>query len=197
MKAGLIVALLCPAAVSAQKIVDISQFGPIGARFDPQVYQQKLDCEVKPIKPALNFAFRFPAGYVFRVAMNQYVGPSHQWAVDTRIRPESGNRLPVYFEDSIKFSMTGNEAARAGASGGYWLGEGNYTVTWLLMDDLGRICRKEWKIGAALGSRSDPRLTIPPNTVVPLSFQGPLPSNRQASQRTPMRLTVPLIAVRR
>ncbi len=73
----LAIALLLASAGAAQTIVDPVRFGSILKALEPRAGEKPLRCEVTPIKPSLNFSFRFQAGYVVRVPMNQYSGAGH------------------------------------------------------------------------------------------------------------------------
>ena len=92
----LAIALLLASACAAQVIVDPARFGSVLKSLEPRADEKPLRCEVTPIRPSLNFSFRFQAGYVVRVPMNQYSGSGHGWAMLTRITPEGGGRQPVY-----------------------------------------------------------------------------------------------------
>ena len=83
---------LSPGACAAQVIVDPARFGSIVKALEPQADEKPLRCEVTPIRPSLNFGFRFQAGYVVSVPMNQYSGTGHGWSMVTRITPEGGGR---------------------------------------------------------------------------------------------------------
>src|SRR5436305_11838742 len=85
---------LCP-AVDAQSFVNIDRFPPAMRNFEWRPDDQPLACAVSSLRPALNFGFRFQAGYAVSIPMNQYRGKGHRWTVLMRVTPESGK--PVYF----------------------------------------------------------------------------------------------------
>ena len=86
----------------AQSIVNpIRLRGAIAQLEIAQAGEQALRCDVSPIKPSLNFSFRYQAGYMVTVPMNQYLGSGHGWSMLTRITPEGGDRKPVYLLSRI------------------------------------------------------------------------------------------------
>jgi len=111
--------------------------------------EKTLQCEVSPLHPALNFGFRFQAGYLVRVPMSQYEGPRHYWAMLLRITPEGGS--PTYLGSRMRLPDVPRTKVAMEVGGGYLLGEGKYKVAWGLYDDTGRVCRKEWSIDTKPG----------------------------------------------
>src|SRR5882672_2597100 len=142
--------LLCCCAF-AQRMVDPAGIPIAVAKFDQQPGEQALRCEVTPIRPTLNFSFRYQAGYVVRVPMNQYFGSGHRWAMlaritPARITPEGGVPKPVYLLTNISLPNTPKTKVELEAGGGYLLGEGTYAVNWVIFDDAGRVFRKNWRV---------------------------------------------------
>lgn len=58
----------------------------------------------------------------------------------------------MYLSDVVRLPPVPKTKLMATSSGSYWLGEGRYTVKWLLFDNGGRVCRKEWQVEAQLSS---------------------------------------------
>ena len=98
----LAIGLLLASACAAQVIVDPARVGSMVKALERQADEKPLRCEVTTIKPALNFGFRFQAGYVVHVPMNQYSGPDHGWAMLTRVTPEGGGQQPVYLGSRVR-----------------------------------------------------------------------------------------------
>jgi len=98
---------------------------------------ESLPCVVEAVQPALNFAFRFQAGYVVRAPMNAYRGGGHHWDVVFRVTPREGNGQPVLFTDSIDLPDDASSDAIEEVHGLFLLGEGHYHVKWSMLDDLG------------------------------------------------------------
>jgi hypothetical protein len=146
-----------------------------------------------PLRPVLDFSFRFQAGYVVRVPLNQYHGAGHHWIVITQVQAESGGQ-PVYFLDRLNLPSIPESNAVGEAGGGYVLGEGSYRVLFALVDDQGRVCRAEWKIDAALGvGARSVKMAVKPGTIDEISLR--TARSVQASNTPPIgRLTVLLHA---
>ncbi|MBV8844364.1 MAG: hypothetical protein JO307_16275 [Bryobacterales bacterium] len=198
----LLAASLC-AAASAQRIARKDNIANLAARLDPRPGDKSLTCEIQPIHPALNFGFRYQAGYFFGVRLSEFDGRRHRWTALTHITPEQSNAEEFYLIASGRFPAAPkdthlNPRLKAQAGGAFWLGEGRYKVKWLLQDDLGRVCRKEWNIEARLGHNDRKiKLTVVPNTVEALSWKG-FSNQEQPSDDTGVsRLTVLLDAAPR
>src|ERR1035441_1413946 len=98
----LAIAVLLASTGAAQVIVDAARFGSTLKSLEPRAGEQTLRCDVTPIQPSLNFSFRFQAGYVVRVPMNQYSGTGHGWAMITSITPQGGGQKPVYLASRVR-----------------------------------------------------------------------------------------------
>jgi hypothetical protein len=192
---SLAIALLLASACAAQAIVDSAKFGSIFKNLERQAGEKPLLCEVTPIKPALNFGFRFQAGYVVRVPMSQYSGPGHGWAMVTRITPEGGGQQPVYLASRVRLPPIPKTKIELEVGGGYLLGEGRYDVNWVMLDDTGRVCSNSWRVDAKLGRHErQVKVAMPRNTVGEFSLRGPSDRKRGADDAAPFRLTVLLHA---
>ena len=190
----LAIACLLASACAAQVIVDPARFGSILKALERQADEKPLRCEVTPIRPSLNFGFRFQAGYVVRVPMNQYSGPGHGWAMVTKITPEGGHP-PVYLASRIGLPSVPKTKVVVEMGGGYLLGEGRYDVNWTLLDDTGRVCRSSWRVDARLGRRErQVNLAMPRDTVADFTLRGRSGRKRGADAAAPIRLTVLLNA---
>lgn len=177
----LAILMLCALACGGQSIVDPKALGQVMSRFESNWQDRLLACSVTPFGPLLNYSLRIQAGYVVRVPMNQYFGPRHGWFMLTQITPEGGDRKPVFLASRTRLPDVPKTKAEVEIGGGYLLGEGNYAVRWMMMDDLGRVCRKEWRIHAEL-KRKERKFTVAlaPYTVTPFSL---LASNRPGGTR--------------
>ncbi len=191
----LAIACLLASAGSAQVIVDPARFGSIVKALERQADEKPLRCQVRPIRPSLDFGFRFQAGYVVTVPMDQYSGPGHGWAMLTRITPEGGGRQPVYLASRVRLPPVPKTKVNKEVGGGYLLGEGRYDVNWTLLDDTGRICRSSWRVDARLGRRErQVNLAMPRDTVADFTLRGRSGRKRGADDAAPIRLTVLLHA---
>jgi hypothetical protein len=178
------VSLLASAGFS-QTIVDPKQIQPNLREFTPAPNEPNFKCDVSPIKPALNFSFRFQAGYVLRVPMKQFVGPGHSWAILMRVTPQEGTGEPVYLAAAQRLPVVPENKLTAEFAGGFLVGEGRYTVDWAMVDEAGRTCRKQWRIHAKPGrSERDIRPAMAPGTVDDISLRRsgrPLAGSRNAA----------------
>jgi len=162
--------LLC-AALRAQLLVNPSKAAIAEGYFSDRTHDHPLRCEVSPLHPQLNYGFRFQAGYIVRVPMNQFSGPGHMWATMTKVTPE-GTQQPVYLGTSMKLPVVPKNKSVVDFGGFFLLGEGRYTVDWVLFDDMDRVCRKSWHVEAKLnGAERGLKIGMDPQTVAPVSFR--------------------------
>ena len=191
MRRFLILVLLTASGAAAQSIVDSARLSPAMMDFQGGFQDLPLQCEVTPIRPALNFSFRFQAGYVVRVPMSQYLGKGHLWVVLARVTPESGDGKPVYLGTRMRLPEIPQTKLEMELGGGYLLGEGRYQVAWKMWDDSGRVCRKNWRIDARLTrSEGKVKVALPAATVADLSLRGAPLTGRSEDDAPRIRLTV-------
>lgn len=156
----------------AQKVTDPQQLPAAVREFDAPQEHASWQCTVEPIKPALNFSFRFQTGYRMGATLNANPAGGRHWLLAFRVTPEGGQRKPIYFTDSIDPPASAPPGSPAQTSGLFLLGAGRYHVNWNLLDESGRVCRKQWTLDARL-SRSDRsiQLGMPPDTAADLSWR--------------------------
>lgn len=197
MRCLFVIILLASAIASGQTIVNPDR---ISAALKTVVNQREgkssLKCEVTPIKPALNWGFRFQAGYIARVPLDQYFGSGHRWAVIVKITPEQADGGPVYLITRLRLPNIPETKLHAETGGGYLLGEGRYHVAWTLVDETNRVCRKDWKVKVEL-SRGERKVRVAmlPNTVRELSLRDAMEVTRDKADVRPVRITVLLHAM--
>jgi len=170
-----IVALTACMAASAQSIVNNpNRLRNVIAQLEGALEgEQALRCDVSPTKPTLNYSFRYQAGYVVTVPMNQYLGSGHGWTMLTRVTPEGGDRKPVYQLSRIPLPRIPKTNVAVNIGGGYLLGEGVYNVRWMMLDDTGRVCRRNWRTDVHR-SRAERivKVAMPPDTVWEIGLRG-------------------------
>jgi hypothetical protein len=188
MRAGLIAGLLATAA-GAQNLVNPERLPSALRTFEPRPDESKLTCRVRPLKPSLNFGFRFQAGFVVTVPMKNYAGPRHRWTVLTRVTPAGGGK-PAYLSSMLRVPQVPQTNVELEVSGTYLLGEGRYDAQFQMVDEGGRVCRANWKLEARL-SRGDRKIhvAIPPGTVSDVAGRG-LPRAVMHDDAPPFRLTL-------
>jgi hypothetical protein len=184
------------AAASAQVIIDPSRLSPtLKQAVEHPERNPPLKCEVTPIRPMLNFGFRFQAGYVARVPLKQYRGPGHAWAIVSKITPEESPDQPVYLVTTATLPDIPKTNQHAESGGGYLLGEGRYMVEWTLFDDAKRVCHKNWNIKVALNAgERKVRTAMPPNRIGEISLRGSDYAKPPQADVRPVRITVLLHA---
>ncbi len=146
-----------------------------------------LACQVTAIRPFLNFSLRLQTGYIFR-----YSGSGHELTVLTAVAPDN-SATPAYFLDRIQLPQSPTDAQYE-ATGSFFLGAGHYHVDWLLSDESGRACHKQWDLTAEL-ARGDRgmKLAMPPGIAMDVSLHGVAQTGRSAAA-TSRRITVLLDA---
>jgi hypothetical protein len=172
----------------AQVVVNPERLPERLRHFEWRPDDEPLKCSVSAIRPALNYGFRFQAGFVVKVPMEQYRGKGHRWTIVMRVTPEAGT--PVYFVNRYALPDVPKTTVDIEVGGGFMLGEGKYRVAWKMVDDTGRVCRDDWKLDAKRRhSESRVRVAMAPNTAGPLSSwvagQG-----GQKDDAPPIRLTI-------
>jgi hypothetical protein len=190
MRRVLILMCVTSAGIPAQVVLNPARLSTAARNFEPASGSPVLQCQVVPIKPALNFGFRFQAGYVLRVPMSQYRGAGHSWSTVIRITPEGEDSKPVYLGGRVRLPNVPPTRTELEFGGGYLMGEGRYEVAWKMTDDSGRVCLHHWRVDARLGhSERRVKVALPPGTVTDFSLRGAPPVS-QTDDAAPIRLTV-------
>ncbi len=116
--------------------------------------RRDLPCTVAPIKPVLGFDLRFHAGYDVSVPLKELSGGEEMLTMVFRVIPESRRDHPVYFTQRILVpSIQADAKGDALLQGTFDLGEGKYTVDWLMRDRSERVCSFFWDMDASLPAR--------------------------------------------
>lgn len=148
--------LSCPCAVSAQEVADPSQPTSLSALFDRKPSEKRLQCNVRPSRDQNSGTFGVLAGYTTDISQVQYPhGGPHTWLSAIRVRPENPPGNAVYLVKTMKRDGSQDGVDRDGTvyfhmilSDSFWVGKGRYAVDLVTSDDLGGICRKEWRLNA-------------------------------------------------
>jgi len=157
-------------AAPAQEVTSVDKLPAAVSGFEDGQSHEPLSCSVHPLKPDLDFGFRFQPGYTFQTSLDRYLDGPHHWYVVFRVTPENSAGSPVYFLDSIDLQPRSGTGLIGEYDGVFHTGEGRYRVKWALIDDLGRVCRHEWTVDAHLAfSERSEKVTIPPGAVSDLS----------------------------
>ena len=165
MRRALIFVIIAGGAC-AQSLIDPGRVSGVLRQFAPNPGDVSLRCELVPVAPTLDFAFRFRAGYTFRVPAAQYQAAGHAWFVLTRITPQDDAHKPAYLYTRTSAAEVVKTGLDFEVSGSYLLGEGRYAVESTLYDDTSRTCKREWQIDAALArDQRSVQPSLPPFTV--------------------------------
>jgi hypothetical protein len=195
MRRVLIAIVVASAAAFGQSIVNPARLPATIKTFEPQPGERSVRCEVIPLKPVLNFGFRFQAGYVVHVPLKQYEGSGHRLVLLTRITPQGATHKPVYLMNVVRLPAVPKTKVSLELVGNYLLGEGSYRVEWVLLDETKRVCRKHWRADARLNyAERKVIIAMPPDTVTDLSLRGSRGVRRNKDDARPVRLTVLLHA---
>ena len=184
--------ILLSSVVQAQFVISSRRVAEVSKAYEPVAGEPTQKCEISPIKPTLNYGFRYQAGYTMRTSMTDYVGKGHRLFLMTRITPEAGEQKPVYMGQAFRLGEIPNNKSDMEIGGGYILGPGRYQVAWMLIDDSNRVCRKKWSI--QVPETAKVKLAIPPNTVTDMTLRGIPRLNREDEDTRKLRLTVLLHA---
>jgi hypothetical protein len=153
-----------------------------------------LACDVRGLKPELDLAFRFGAGYRLSIPLKQFDGSGRQMGILMRVTPMGGG-ASVYLGTRVFLRPFPKQQHTLETSGGFLVGEGKYRVDLAMYDDQDRVCRHSWNFTAALHhSQRNIKMAIPPGAVADLSGRGLPPGSNLRDDSPPFRLTVLLQA---
>ena len=141
-----LVCLLCLPALSvsgnAQSLVSASDTRLVNKYLDQQTLTgDPLHCEIKPMAPLLDFAFRFDIGYIVRCPLKEFEGKESTVLTFVRVVPEGGERtvlgeaykLPAA-SDVMRSRTNIRKLKEFDFSGGFSAGEGLYVADVLVVD---------------------------------------------------------------
>jgi hypothetical protein len=182
--------VMAPVMAPAQSILDPARIKNLLSSLEPAPNDRPCRCDVTPLKPSLNYSFRFQAGYTVSVPMNQFQGSGHSLAILLAITPD-GSRQPVYLGNHVRLPNIPRTKADLSLGGAYLLGVGGYSMKWAMTDEAGRVCRKNWRVDVRLShSERDVQVAIPPGAVSDLSGRGLRRTKPETDDVRPLRLTV-------
>jgi hypothetical protein len=171
-RVGTVLLLLAMSPAFGQVVVEASKVPEEWRDLQAHKGEPKLDCSVAPVKPQLNYSFRFQTGYVVHVPMRQYLGKGHWIATLVRVTPEEKERQPVYLSSNARLPEVPKTKQLIEFGGGFVVGEGKYLVEVIVTDNAGRVCREDWKIKAKLGRKEGGvPAGMPPGTVDEISLR--------------------------
>jgi hypothetical protein len=194
MRWASIAVLLLTARASAQTLVAPAQVARVLPDFQRHPGDTPLRCEVTPLEPVLNFAFRIEAGYTLHVPLSEYPQPTQGWSVLTTIAPQVGSGQSTFLLARYQPSEATKTIMDFDIPGFYFLGVGRYSVEAAVRDDRNRICRKQWQVVVKPPHGAHGELSaLPPDTVRQVST-GSWPDTRHPDHTAPLRLSLLLNA---
>jgi hypothetical protein len=186
-----ILSLLLPAA-KAQALLSPKYIQSVNKLLNETSEKQKnerLPCRVEPIRPFLDFAFRFEIGYITLCPLQTFEGKASLLTTFLRVRPEKGQpvflfdqarvpEIPKELQERMNWKRFHHELEHSGVVA---IGEGNYYVDLALMDERNRVYRKTWQIKAhPHGKEQKAPIALADNHVTALSappWDGPKQNN--------------------
>lgn len=177
---ALVFSLLLTVSAEAQVPVPTAEADKVYRVLDQGLGEGRLRCEILPVKPFLDFAFRWETGHIARCSVNQFEGKESRLVILLRVTPRDGP--PVLLGEKFTIGATPPEMlaqenvkklkGEVEMSGAFAIGEGRYLVEAVVVDNRGRTFRKRWKISAALHhGEQDVRVASEASTVAPLIYQ--------------------------
>lgn len=142
-------------------------FGTDMAVLEAGETRQDLPCKVDDVKPLLGFDLKFHAGFEISVPMKELAGAENLLTIVFRVRPEGNTEAERYFVQRVKVPQIEEDTkGEAYLQGGFDIGEGKYTVDWLMRDRSERVCSHSWKLEATLTAKDKQiAMTAPAGTV--------------------------------
>ena len=170
----ILAALISVTRVPAQFPVRQREIPKVIQAFNEPAQGNSLKCSVETVKPFLDFGFRFQVAYIARCALVQFGGNETQVVTYIRVRRASGAptilgdvyripAIPKEMQSDVNFRRLNAEIEFSGA---FAVGEGEYPVELLILDNQQRVFRKSWKAKAV--TRKDEHraaLALKPDTV--------------------------------
>jgi hypothetical protein len=170
----------------------------IGRLLDSAPSPELLHCSIQPREPTLDFAFRFDLGFIVTCSLSRFGGRASIIFVFARVTPEGSKSLLLgesYWLPEATAATTSRSLKQdVQMSGGFAVGEGQYQVEVLVMDqETGRTSRKRWRASVARSRREGAaQVSIPPGSVIPMGAR-PWPVKLDTSGKG-LRVTVLLDA---
>ena len=135
--------------------------------------EPKLACSVRTLRPVVNFALRYQAGYEASIPVDQFPPTATMLTVRFRVHSAETNASHYFRRAGAIPAGLRRRSDRASFGGGFLVGEGDYRVDWLLTEPSGRACRKSWEVRLRFG-RGEQQLSqlLERGQVAPLALAG-------------------------
>lgn len=130
--------------------------------------RRDLPCSVNPIPPVLGFDLRYHVGFEASVPLRDLAGSENLLTIVFRVIPEGREKKAAYFMQRASVPQIA-EGSRGDAvlQGIFDLGEGKYSVDWLMRDRQERICSSFWDVAVDVPDDKEEqiRLAIKPGVI--------------------------------
>ena len=174
LRVSLSIWVLAAAPSTAQEPLNAAESQSLGRVFDNDALPDLLHCSIQARKPMLDFAFRFDVGFVVSCSLARFAGRATKVLIYARITPEGGK--PLLLGETYRLPEATSAAKPSQLkqdvemSGGFAVGEGQYQVEVLVLDqETGRTSRKRWRASVAHSGRpGGTQVAVPPATVLPI-----------------------------
>jgi hypothetical protein len=195
---SLLIWVLAVPRVKGQEPLNAADSERIGRFLDNDRSPDLLHCSIQPRKPTLDFALRFDVGYIVSCSLSRFGGRASKVFVFARVTPEGGKSLllgePYRLPEATAATKSSNLKQAVQMSGGFAVGEGQYQIEVLVVDqETGRTSRKRWRARVARSSsQRAAQVAVPAGSVIPIGVR-PWPVKMDTSGKG-LRVTVLLDA---
>jgi hypothetical protein len=118
--------------------------------------RHELPCSVQPYKPRLGFDLMFHSGFRVSLPTKALAGAENMLTILFRVTPAKHRNRPTYFFQSYRVPLIqSSRRGRVELSGLFLVGEGKYSVDWLMRDLSGRFCTGFWDLEAKTGAKEE------------------------------------------
>ena len=167
-------AAACPAAFGQIEVLPADGiYSKLTRQFDRAVaehQQRPLACHVEAIRPRLGYSFRFFSGFYATIPARQLdTGKGNRLVAFFRVEAESGGG-PHYFFHPLNVPEIPQDPGKVEleAGGGFYVGDGNYSVDWILVDQKDRVCTRSWTVKTP---KTKFALLVPAGVIQPLGLE--------------------------
>jgi hypothetical protein len=184
--------------VNGQEPLNPADSERVGRFLDSNRSPDLLHCSIQPRKPTLDFALRFDVGYIVSCSLSRFGGRASRIFVFARVTPAGGKSLSFReayrLAEATAATKSSNLKQNVQMSGGFAVGEGQYQVEVLVVDqETGRTSRKRWRVRVARRrSQGAGPVALPPGSVIPMGVR-PWPIKMDTSGKG-LRVTILLDA---
>ena len=132
--------------------------------------KRPLSCHVEAIHPRLGYSFRFFSGFYATIPARQFEpGKGNRMVAFLRVTSSATDDVHYFFHPlNVPKIPDDPGKVQLEAGGGFYIGDGNYKVDWLLADQRDRVCTRSWMVKTP---RSKVPLLVPAGSIQPLGLE--------------------------